>query len=824
MESKEKKRFRPLKIILVVLLVLLVVLPLLLAGLSFIGRISSDSVIPGRNTVYMYVPKTITAVNKILQHEPLPDILTDPALASVLPLVSGLRKSGITSNPLVRFAANGSASAAVLPDGHFVAAYDTGVMSLFLRTLPALAGRLTVRGLYYVQAGKLSRFELRDQNGLTVYIGFLKNLVIVSDSQILFEQMFTGSVPREDNTDISAKKFQSSSFDLGVKVSSSMLQALAGTDPLLLSLFEKLRFSEMLEIGISITNRKLNISLLSDLKSEVPELNRLLSGNSPIPAALDILPGTTQYATVLSLAPVEELIEAAPVIMGQEFKTTLKRIDDSARMVFSAGLDELLYSWTGSEIAVFGLEGRPKPVFAVQVRDERKRREVFDWAFSSFVLNEDSSVVLDGHRVSQISLPAFLNAFLKLWNISVPAPYYIVQNGFLLFSESPENLLTTTVAINKNALIQRNEIWKNLSGARMANSSFNVYYSLDHEMPSILKQNDLLRLIFSSYRQGYFRLNIKNGKAECTLAVLAAASGGVVSLPGYPVALSGKAGNEVQGVLFAKRGESRILLTLDSVKAVSIDPVTGVQYKYESNEPVWCIPADGLSPRTAEDPSFWIVSARGIVTLVNGNMEPVDGFPVSTGVRLSSKPAAAAGLVYLPDTGASIFTVSSTGDVAQLPIAFYDVLRSSPVFYTPGRRSFMAVYSKSFPGELWLADGSGSVFDGWPVPASGIAYGSPVLVPDGASALLAFITQAGELTVYNPDGTPLTGFPVQLSGVFYTQPVFADGGLWIISAGGVLYRVSLNRDIQEQQITDFTAEQGLLWPLILIMTGPPKYS
>jgi hypothetical protein len=75
----------------------------------------------------------------------------------------------------------------------------------------------------------------------------------------------------------------------------------------------------------------------------------------------------------------------------------------------------------------------------------------------------------------------------------------------------------------------------------------------------------------------------------------------------------------------------------------------------------------------------------------------------------------------------------------------------------------------------------------------------------------AFVTQAGELSVFDENAGAVAPFPIDLEGVFYLQPVFDGGFLWLVSAGGTLFQISLEGEVLYQPIPDFQVmEEGWL--------------
>ncbi|MDR1211508.1 MAG: VCBS repeat-containing protein [Spirochaetaceae bacterium] len=802
--KKPKKKGRVKKVV-VMLLLLFVGLPLVLTGLSFIGRISADSVIPDSFTAYVHVPNPARLAGKALAHEPLADMLGNPILAPALPVLAQIEESGLLTSPLMRFA-GGTLDGALLDDGRVLAAWDSGVLSPLLRFLPVLAGRVTVANLYYVQAGKLSRFEYRMEKTVW-YIAPFHNLLVLSNDQALFESVLNGTSRDGDLRGSRVKEFSSKEYDAALLISTELLvSSLAATDASVADTLKLLSLGNFVEAALTFHPRKLDIDLLSGIDSAPGAIKDLISKDSPLSSITRFLPDTTQYSTVLSAATLEELIALAAQISGGEITRTLGSAESSSRLFFRMNLDELLYSWSGSEFAVFGLEGRPHPVFAVQIRDEEKRREVFDKVFSSLVINENTSVVLDGTRIPQIRLPGFLDALLRHLKVTVPMPFFTPQNGYLLVCESADTLLAAANSIRKNASLTKTAAWQNLSQSSSDLNSFSLFYSIDRSVPFFLRGNSAIASLLRFYRQGLVRLSLRDSAVRISVSVISAPGGGLELLPGYPLDLEGRAGKEVYGITIGRRGESRLLLTRGN-SALSVNPKDNRVYSLEGRGTVYVVPAPDFNPQSPSDPAAWVVDSQGDVSLVSADMEVIAPFPVITGIRLSSPPAAFGRELYLSGDDRALYTINREGVRSVIPVNFDEVLLSPPSFLHQVRNDYIAAYPKSFFGDLWLFNREGA-YPAWPVSVSGIAFGSPLVFAWNNQVCVAFITQAGSLYVFNEAGAALEGFPAELDGVFYLQPVFDGQALWALSSGGTLYQINMDGAALFQNIPGLRAEEG----------------
>ena len=823
-DVKKPKRKMPrfLKFILILICVL-VVLTLVWTAFSLIGRVKAASVIPDSASVRISVSNPVRLLDGVLTHESLDDISAVPSLAQAAAIINMLKDNPILKNPIVRIAARGNLELALLPaetgSGTLAAALDLGFFSPLLRILPLVSGFVNIPNLYYVQAGTNSRFEYR-MEGMTLYIGPYRNLLFITDSSAFYESR---SVQNRDNS-ASPDDFniiKPSSYDAAFLLSNEFIgELLAGQDAGIAELINNIEFDSKVEAGLSVYPKKLEFRLAAPVSSRRSSLSLLIGQRSQAPGMAERIPADAQYATILSAGTLDELYQAA-LVFSPGLDDLLKTAETSARIVLGLTLNDLLFSWSGNEFAVFGMEGRPHPVYAIQVSDERKRQEVFNKAFRSIVLNEDVRLNLDGTRIPRIETPEFLQNFLRKWDIFLPSPYYIVYRDFLLASESADALLAAQRAMQRNEVLPGTVVWRNIAGGKTAASAFSLYYSLDLSMPFFLRQKTALTGFLSLYRQGLARVSFDRGVIDISLSLVPGSGNGIALVSGYPLDIGGMPSNRVYG---AGSGENSRIFFASGNSAVSINLADNSINELSGQGTHWVISADGVKNTV----SAWVVSDRGRVTLVNGDMEPADGFPVLTGLRLSSPPAAYEGRLYLCGEDGKVITVDENGGHGVWETSFFAAVRSPPSFLTVSTRSggrssaasYAAVYPKSFFGEIWLLDADGKVFPNWPASilvsddedaGSGIGFGSPLLFARDNRVYAAFVNQAGQLLVYDENASLVPPFPINLDGIFYIQPVFDGEYLWLASSDGNFFRVSLEGEVLYQRIPGFSVmEEGYI--------------
>ena len=799
----------------IVLICILVVISIAWAAFSLVGRVKAGRVIPDSASFRLSISNPVRLLDGILAHESLHEITAVPALAQAAPFLNALEESSLMKNRLLRFAARGNIELALLPVGpqkqaqkygSILAVWDMGLLSPLLRIFPFVSGFINVPNLYYVQAGKNSRFEYR-MDDMTFYIGPYRNLLFITDNSAIFESR------SEIQTDAveAYSSIKPSDYDAALLLSADFTGALlADQDANIAAVLKNIDFDSGVEAGISIFPKKIELRLMAGLSSQKEALSRLLEQRSQAPDFTERLPSTSQYATILSAGTLDELYKAAQVFSGPELGETLRLAENSSRALLGMTLNDLLFSWPGKEFAVFGMEGRPHPVYLIQIADERKRQDVFDRAFKSIVLNEDVRLNLDGVRIPRIEIPEFLQFLLRRWNLFLPSPYYTVYKDCLIVSESAETLLSALRAMQRNDALPKTAVWKDIAGGKTsggfnAKSAFSLYYSLDLSLPFFLRKNTALSGFLACYRQGLVRMGFDRGVVDISLSLIPGSGSGVTLVSSHSIDAKGRISNRVYGdggVIFLSVGDS----------VISFNVTDNSTREFSGQGPLWVISADGLFANA------WIVSERGRVTLVNSELEPLKGFPVLTGQRLSSPPVSYNGILYICDEDGKVHTIDETGSYGVWETSFPAALRAPPSFLTVSSRgrggtalSYAAVYPKSFFGEIWLLDTEGSVLPGWPAPISGIGFGSPLLFAPNNNVRAAFISQAGELFIFDENAISIAPFPIQLDGVFYQQPVFDGEYLWLVSSDGTLFCVSLAGEVLYQRIAGFSVmEEGYI--------------
>jgi len=842
---KKPKRFFKFLIIFLCIIVFLAVLWIILA---MIGRVKASEVIPEDVSLRVSVSNPVYLLDNVLAHESLEDISSIPAFAQAAAVIDILKDNPILKNRLVRFAAGGNLELALFKSAEkfqsaeqsasddsqlgFTAAWDFRFLSPVLRILPVISGFLNIPNLYYVQAGKNSRFELRLEN-MTLFIGRFHNLLFASSSPQAFES-------RSVNTGYVYTAVKPSSYDAAFVLSNNFINSLlADQDQSIASALETIEFNSAVEAGLSVLPKKIEFRLGAPLSSHKESISHIIDKRSQVPVMAELIPSDAQYATILSAGTLNELYQAA-LVFSPGMDSALRTAETASRAILGLTLNDLLFSWTGKEFAAFGLEGRPHPVYAIQIADERRRQEVFDRAFRSIVLKENVRLNIDGVRIPRIEVPEFLQALLRQWDIFIPSPYYIVYRDYFLASESADALHAALRAMQRNDVLPKTAAWRDIAGGKSIASAVSLYYSLDMSMPFFLRNNTALSGFLSLYRQGLIRISFDKGAVDFTLSLVPGSGNGVTLVNGYPVDAGARPSNRVTA---SGSGDNGRIFYSSGGSAFSLKVSDNTLYELPGQGAHWIIPAHGEDEKNA---SAWVVTDRGRVTLTDGNMEPASGFPVLMGLRLSSPPQAFDEILYLCDEDGKVYTINKEGRQNVWETVFISAVRSPPSFIAitekrganRGRNVYAAVYPKSFFGEIWLLDVNGNPFPNWPALIAvnpnidnknytdesgdeyeteeddfdiGVGFGSPLLFAHNNAVHAAFVNQSGQLIIYDENADVVKPFPVSLNGLFYQQPVFDGAYLWLVSSEGNFFRVSMDGEVLHQNIPGFSVmEEGYI--------------
>ena len=811
--NKKKKRnpilsfFRGIFIFLLVLILILV----LWCGFSALHKKASLSLLPNNYSAFIQTESVWDALNPIIDLQVADVVLSTPELASVKEAFVAFRKSPLREKFYVKWLMSRPVDIGIYMNGNktdIVGVIDMGVFSAATRLSKIILPFFKIEGLSLVENSDLYYFEFQLDSESSIYIKPYRNTVIISTNLDLLTQACKGDNDKDYSKN--DKNLLSTKTENPLKIladANSLVKTFSAENPAI-EKFSGLLSSDskaLVSLGIKDSEIQLKAEIplekdTSKIDSSLLGINNLLTKNSSMPQLLGQLSNIVQYYTIINAGSIQELTQAAfPLIPPEtDIESLWKKANSLCKSVFSLTLDDLLFSWTGKECAAIGIEGLNAPVFVLQVKDEAKRKEVFDNVLSSFILKDDTSLILNGIRLPKIQLPGFLESLLNVFGIELPNPYYLVHNGYVYFSESPEVLSSVYNSSITESRISSNTNWQIVSEKQTTDSSLSLFYDLERSKPFFVRGDNLVSTILELYAIGRCDIRIRDSVLIFQLSVATKPTGQIRSISGFPVQLDGIAKQlQIEGTT----NPNHIFWVENNkiVKSMNIHTTEIKEMEMSSN-----VSIISSANASAGAGVLWAVTQDGGVYNFNADLSLVTGFPILLDSKPSSSPSASKNGLIVPLERKEFCLVSSNGTKSLLNI---EKINGSVLAAPTVLDETIAYYDKGFLGNVVVHNKN----DNTTYKVSGIAYGTPAILKKDLNTYTGFITQAGNLSIWC-DNFTVPGFPIEkrLNGVFYTNVVTNGNYFYALASHGTLYRIALDGELIAVRIPNATAKEGSL--------------
>ncbi len=762
----------------------------LLAGIAVFAPTLVDRKDPARYipSGFDFYASTSSASNfavQVLNLKALDAALSGTGTQGLRSTVRSLRANPFLQTKQFRQLANVRADAAYYPGGDFVAVAELGWRSGLTRLAQLFGKQLTrwilpVKGLEWNPDSIPKRFEYHSGEN-TVYVAAIKNLLIASSSESLFTDALGGTAFSEEVQMLMAEKARGN-LRILVNTASLLAETAAGSGPVP-SLLRAVSFPALSVADLDLSDSAVRLILRAKAESSDPAVSTLLGKRSRTPAALSAMPESVEYFSLLAAGSPGFLWANFSGKLGEQALAAKDSADKAAKLLLGKTSDEILFSWMGDEVGVFGTAFGPAPVFFVKISDEKARRLVFDEVLGSLVAGRDISATVNGVRIPRIIFPDFIDGFLKSLGIDLVEPFYMTEGGFLFASSSAETLAACVEQMRGGKLLSKTGRWDSSAGRVSAESSMMAYYDLGRSSPFFLRSSKGISAALKLYNRGAFSVSFRNGELRIEIAAVRESTAGASEVAGFP-ADSGSRMMADPVCAISPQGEPMAYWTgKDTVEAMNLS--SGERFSADMDASgLLCL---ALSGKTTEN--VWAVSERGTVYCLDPNLGLRAGFPLVTGQSPTGIPSISKGRLLVPvSEGPSIMIVSADA-TKTFSASLHAKLRSRPV----SREGQFAALPRSFDSMLYLFDPAGSIAAGWPARLEGLASAEPVIAPglEGGSIAVGAVSEAGSFSLYGADGIPLDGFPANLDGVFDAAPVWSASlsSFLLLSTDGLLWRV-----------------------------------
>ncbi|HVO39187.1 MAG TPA: hypothetical protein VMV03_09200, partial [Spirochaetia bacterium] len=760
-----KKVPRVILTVFLVILGALVLCALVLVGRWLIRHEDPLAFLPERSVAYFQVPSIRALYDDWLNLPAADAILARPDLAPYRSAVADARGLALTRSRILQKLMDVHADVVLLPDRRLLAVLDLGWRGIVTPLARFVGPALRIKGFAFLNDAGTTLYSYTS-GGANVHAAFLENVAILSTDESAVREALSR---RASGTGLAARASRELLHQLRagagrairviVDTPSLSSELLAGSDRGT-KILQALQLPGQSMLDAEASGNRLSLSASLPVSAGIPELEKVLGASHQPLGALRYVPSSAYLLTVSNLAPLRDLYRLAAAVGGSSIQDVSKKADDGARTFLGVGIDDLVFSWAGSEVGAFSLPGSNVPVYFARITDQASYTRAVEKITGSIVAGKDSSLVMDGVRIDRLSIPWYVTLILDALDVHVPEPYFLVRGDYLFVSMDAENLSAVVKAGSTGENILRvGGVFSRLTQGIPADSSVLVWYDSSRGLPFFLAPTGTLSDLLRVYGSGVAVLRVSPSRIQAGIVTESAQRSAAQPLGGFPLSPDGALSGDVLALRFADAGPALLAWIRDRSTLVLADAAGSriAEAKLETDSVILA-----EKPRPGAPGAIWAVSPGGTVWRFGPKLEPMAPFPVATGIA-SPMPASLIDgkLALFSRADSALVLVGPDGSRKVLGEKVEAPLYSSPSFFS-GRIAF---YPKSFDAQVHLSDLAGVEAPGWPVRASGISFCAPRIVKSGTSFIVTFLTQAGALDAWDPTGAPAPSFPVSLPGV-----------------------------------------------------------
>ena len=796
-----------MKKLLLVILAVAVLGVIFLVGRWLLRHEDPLSFLPDRYVALVQVPSLRVVYDDWLDLDAADVILSRPELVSYRGALSDIRGLALTRSAFMRRLLDVHADVVLLPDRQLLAVLDLGWRGIFSPLARVAGPLLSLKGFSFLNdAGTpLYRFA---SGSATIQAALRENVAVVAlDEGVVKDALARraagqGLASRASRELLERLRPRSTTAIRVLVDTQSFSSDLLGASALGARVLAALQLPGQSTLEAEAHPESLRLSSDMPISASLPELARVLS-QAPRPVGvLRYVPSSASLVSLVNMGRLGDMYRLLAALEGTGLQDVYKKADDGARSVLGAGIDELVFSWIGSEVGAFQLAGSNELVYFARIDDRKAFASALGKLTSSLVAGKDSSLVIDGVRVDRLSIPWYVGLVLGAFGVNVPEPYFLTRGDYVFASLDPGNLSSVVRTADTGDNIARAHSFAHLTQGIPADASLMVWYDSSRAQPFFLGGAGILPEVLRLYGSGVVVARASASRLSVTLLAASGDRGAAQPMPGFPVSVDGGVTGDLLAFRFADAGPA-LFAWVSGGSALVLADAGGSRIAEARLEAGSVIVPEPLRPGVLS--AIWAVSPGGTVWRFGPKLEPLGPFPVATAIASPMPPTLINGRLFLfSRADQALISVGADGSRS----VSGDKLEA-PLFTAPDSLgSRVTFYPKSFDTRIHLRDIAGAEAPGWPVTASGISFCAPRFVPTGTTFRVAFLTQAGLLYAWDQAGIPVPSFPVKLPGVFYATPqplmvdgqaalavLAQDGNLSLVGANGVVLRQTAVPDL-----------------------------
>lgn len=788
-------------------LILLFILPVVgLLLYSAIDGADPAEHIPAGHYAYINLPSVGAFVQKTLSMKTLDAVFASPETAQVQGLIRSLRSSPELSAWWFKTVSNirVDAAAYTLPEENsgsgqkdtndFLIFAKLGFRSAAVRVVPLILkikpGLISsIKELETVTENNFTYWTY-NANGQLIYIGTFKDCIIASTSKNLFIQSF--SKYNDENT-AQIKNFIRSSKKDSISVLSDInyfTGSIKRDNSILSNAVTHLTFDKNTILNLNLHDTDLSASGNCNWKTENDGLKTILQKQSVVPGILNRLPKSASYITLINMGEPEFLFKNGTVLFNSNILNSYKSASQASKFLFKKDINELLFSWMGEELGMFGVEHSEQPIFFASLKDENKCRAVFEDIFSSIFVDKDTSAVVDGLRIPRIEFPDLIKALLRSFKIELPRPFYVISNGYLYLSQNAEAVASFVNDVKAGNLLVKTENWKTVTKNISPETSVFMYYTVENHIPNILKGMDILKPILKDYGKGVFSIKLnKEQKLFFEFYTQKTEAHSLGELAAFPY----KSEEKITSNIYCGKNAANVPFVYwaagQTVYALNLADKTLQSLKLDDKAYL------NINIINNKITSVWAVSARGTIYKTDYLLKADSGFPILTGEKFGAEPQFINGGIVLPVLNKPVLLFVNEDAQVFFSDAMEARLKSAPCIF----ENTIAALPRSFDGELYLFEKDGKIKENYPVQLGAISAVQPILYHNEKQELwIAILLENGKFLLKPCNGgadvftDEETGYSIDLNVSCRVQPVYSANlkTFFLIADAGHLYKIN----------------------------------
>ncbi|MGC8771636.1 MAG: DUF3352 domain-containing protein [Brevinematia bacterium] len=741
-------------------IVFLIIIGLLILN-YFVNRKNPLSFVPTKYNLLIQTPPLKSIYENYLPLEVVDIALSQPASSEARKFIFMLRDNQLLKNFFLRELINIPIIMVMEGKKSSLFVFDLKWRSIITKILPFVGYNLDIKNLQIIKQGKLIIYKISGNQDL--YFSIVENVLLFSFDIKNIENAYNRLKSKDNFLEKKSKKIiQNLSKDAKTNIKilispEDIVREFSPDSDIANKLLKKLKFIEETIVDLFLSDEKINIKAELPIYSDDVIIQKMLSTRFNYINSIKFIPEETSFISIINLTELKNFIEVMKVLNITDIDTPISKADEALMTLFGKNLDELLYSWVGSEIGAFKTINSKESIFFIKIKNDQKHKEFINSVFKSLIIENANPIKMDEIIINQIKIADFLSFLLGIFNINIPTAYYISIGNYFFISMEPDNLKEIIKNFRNKKNFYEGKIFKELSKNSSLYSGLWAYYNAEIEKPFFLQKDSLLATILEKYGNGLISISqTEDNNLRLNLIALNTKKG-LSRYIGYPK----NAEIDVNKPLYIKElSEPYFIYSYNGIlKMQNLDLKT--LFTTNFNEDIEFIFDEKRTVQRfyvyLKDSQKLIIFDVNQTNFLAKEMENID----STFTPFIYKD----NLYYFSEEEKKFYKINPKNlmkEAILLPQT-EETIQSRPFI----KNEYWAYYERAFEGKVYLAQDI-KIKNGWPVNIDGLASGSPIIVFDRGLIKVFFITQGGKFYGWDSEGKTLFT-PIELDDSFSDQ-------------------------------------------------------